>query len=141
MHAADLSFRLNPSLALQAGQLGHVRPVSPRHAGSRKRAGPDQERRCRYFRNMVNRHASTASAAAAAAIAASLAALLRWWAADTWLALPDPGRSCGASTAGLRGGQTLATWIVPGAAIPSSLTVSGACDQEPKIGKRHGSCS
>jgi hypothetical protein len=46
--------------------------------------------------------------------------------------VPDAGRSGGVSTVGLRGGQTLATWIGPGAAIRRSLTVTGACGQEPK---------
>jgi hypothetical protein len=71
MHAADLCFRQNPTLMLQARQ---IPPVSPRHARSRKRAGPDRDHGGWYFSDMVNQNASTMHPAA---IASSLAALRR----------------------------------------------------------------
>jgi len=82
MHAADLSFRLNPSLALQAGQLGHVQPVSPRHAGSRKRAGPDRDRKGAGFSG-YGQPACCEPRAGGSGGDRRLTGLLRWRSADT----------------------------------------------------------
>jgi hypothetical protein len=125
------ALRLNPPLARQARQIGHVRPVSPRHARSRKRAGSDGGRGDGIFEIWSTGMLRPPS----------LTALLRL---RTPAHTPGLDHVCTAARSaervnppwraqrGLRGGQTLATWTAPGAAIRSSLTVSSACDQEPK---------
>ena len=128
------ALRLNPPLARQARQIGHVRPVSPRHARSRKRAGSDGGRgdgifeiwstgmlRPPSFTALLRRRAADAGSHTGIGSRVQRGPLCRTRVNPPWRA-----------QRGLRGGQTLATWIAPGAAIRSSLTVSSACDQEPK---------